>query len=189
MNTALLSDGKFTNMQTNKIMTGSLSGWIEWVLLEKENNSFVFCFLSPSMSLLSANTALFSSCCPLGSYSLILGLLVFFPLYWFYYNFFVPPATCYLSPGYLATWPPVNWPPGHLAICHLAIWTAQIIGKWGIHEKSFQNVAQLRWHYLRRTLQSKIMIRDNFWDNERDNEYINTYIMIIIITIYTSNIH
>ena len=31
------------------------------------------------------------------------------------------------------------------------------IGKWGIPEKSIQNVAQLRWNYLRRTLQSKVM--------------------------------
>ena len=36
------------------------------------------------------------------------------------------------------------------------------IGKWGIPEKSIQNVAQLSWNYLRRTLQLKVMVENSF---------------------------
>ena len=39
------------------------------------------------------------------------------------------------------------------------------IGKWGIPEKSIQNVAQLRWNYLRRTLQSKVMAENRVLGN------------------------
>ena len=60
-------------------------------------------------------------------------------------------------PIFLCHLPPATWPPGHLATCHLATWSAKTIGKRGIPENSIQNVAQLRWNYLRRTLQSKVM--------------------------------
>ena len=61
--------------------------------------------------------------------------------------------------------PPATWPPGHLATCHLATWSAKTIGKRGIPEKSIQNVAQLRWNYLRRTLQSKVMAENRVLGN------------------------
>ena len=50
-------------------------------------------------------------------------------------------------------------PPGHLP---LATWSARTIGKRGIPEKSFQNLAQLRWN---RTLQSKVMAENRFLGN------------------------
>ena len=47
-----------------------------------------------------------------------------------------------------------RWQMARLPGCQVARWqVAQKIGKWGISEKSFQNVAQLRWNYLHRTLQ------------------------------------
>ena len=58
-------------------------------------------------------------------------------------------TTCHLSPGHL--------PPG--------TWNAKTMGKWGIPEKSFENVAQLRWPYLRRTLQSKVIAGNQFLGN------------------------
>ena len=48
---------------------------------------------------------------------------------------------------------------------HLATWSAKTIGKRGIPEKSIQNVAQLRWNYLRRTLQSKVMAENRVLGN------------------------
>ena len=58
-------------------------------------------------------------------------------------------TTCHLSPGHL---PPRTW-------------NAKTMGKWGIPEKSFENVAQLRWPYLRRTLQSKVIAGNQFLGN------------------------
>ena len=55
-------------------------------------------------------------------------------------------TTCHLSPGHL--------PPG--------TWNAKTMGKWGIPEKSFENVFQLRWPYLRRTHQSKVIAGNHF---------------------------
>ena len=54
-----------------------------------------------------------------------------------------------------------TWPP---ATCHLppGTWNAKTMGKWGIPEKSFENVAQLHWPYLRRTLQSKVIAGNKF---------------------------
>ena len=49
--------------------------------------------------------------------------------------------------------------------CHLATESAKTIGKRGIPEKSIQNVAQLLWNYLRRTLQSKVMAENRVLGN------------------------
>ena len=35
--------------------------------------------------------------------------------------------------------------------------------KWGVLEKILQNAVQMRWSYVNRTLQSKVMIKSNFW--------------------------
>ena len=51
------------------------------------------------------------------------------------------------------------------ATCHLATWSAKTIGKQGIPEKSIKNVAQLRWNYLRRTLQSKVIAENRVVGN------------------------
>ena len=58
------------------------------------------------------------------------------------------------------------WVPA--SVCHsesLVTWSGKIIGKRGIPEKSIQSVAQLRWNYLRRTLQSKVMAENRVLGN------------------------
>ena len=46
---------------------------------------------------------------------------------------------------------------------YLDIWLrAKNMVKWGIPEKSIKNVAQRRWPYVRRSLQSKVMARNWF---------------------------
>ena len=84
------------------------------------------------------------------------------------------------SNGQIAIWPPTHSnghifhfflsmmifrPTFHLSPGHLATWSAKTIGKRGIPEKSIQNVAQLRWNYLRRTLQSKVMAENRVLGN------------------------
>ena len=54
-------------------------------------------------------------------------------------------------------WPGGRWPGDR--------WHEKTIGKWGIPEKSFKNVAQLCWLYLRRTSQSKVMTDFHFCGN------------------------
>ena len=49
----------------------------------------------------------------------------------------------------------------HLPSGRLATWCAKTIGEWGIPEKSFQHVAQLRWNYHCGTLQSKVMAKNH----------------------------
>ena len=63
------------------------------------------------------------------------------------YNFFR--ATCHMD-----TWPPGHLPPG--------TWNANTIGKWDVPEKSFENVAQLCWPYLRRAPHTKVKAVNNF---------------------------
>ena len=56
-------------------------------------------------------------------------------------------------------WQVARWPGGQATGGR---WHEKIIGKWGIPEKSFKNVAQLRWPYLRGTLQSKVIAGNHF---------------------------
>ena len=51
----------------------------------------------------------------------------------------------------VARWQVAIWPGGKVT------GGTKKIGKWGIPEKSIKNVTQLRWNFLRRTLQSKIV--------------------------------
>ena len=63
------------------------------------------------------------------------------------YRHTLPPAYSFcISGGQVARWPGGSW--------H---------GKWGIPEKSFQNVAQQRWPYLRWTPQSKVMAENRYY--------------------------
>ena len=50
------------------------------------------------------------------------------------------------------------WAYGHMGICE------KNMGKWGIPEKGIKNAAQRCWIQVRRTLQSKIMAKNQFLD-------------------------
>ena len=70
----------------------------------------------------------------------------------------IPNLTMFLARSQIAKYPNIwlIWLFGYLAACK------KNMVKWGIPEKSIKNVAQRRWPYVRRSLQSKVMARNQF---------------------------